>query len=132
MSVLAQTCSSTHLVVALAVTGLSDMVLVETFHQSHPVYSSFCQSVNLTLFMHSFAIADRVSKVNAFMLVVTATQPMNLTIVKCFYFDRLSVNDVCVVWTLSAQLFPFLSYSSNIYDLVIHQLMIFARCVADT
>ena len=28
--------------------------------------------------MHSFAIADRVSKVKAFMLVVTATQPMNL------------------------------------------------------
>ena len=30
--------------------------------------------------MHSFAIADRVSKVKAFMLVVTATQPMNLKI----------------------------------------------------
>ena len=39
--------------------------------------------MNLTLFMHSLAIADLVSKVNAFILVVTATQPMNLEIANC-------------------------------------------------
>ena len=39
--------------------------------------------VNLTLFMHSLAIADLVSKVNAFILVVTATHPMNLEIGNC-------------------------------------------------
>ena len=39
--------------------------------------------VNLTLFMHSLAIADLVSKVNAFILVVTATHPMNLESGNC-------------------------------------------------
>ena len=39
--------------------------------------------VNLTLFMHSLAIADLVSKVNAFILVVTTTHPMNLEIGNC-------------------------------------------------
>ena len=52
--------------------------------------------VNLTLFMHSLAIADLVSKVNAFILVVTATHPMNLEIGNCLQ---------------KCNLFPFLGLS---------------------
>ena len=49
--------------------------------------------------MHSLAIADRVSKVKAFMLVVTATQPMNLNMYLSYklYFVHLSIDDFCVV-----------------------------------
>ena len=107
MPLLTETCSSTHLVAPLASAIPVTIRYRCGGNQPHYIYLSFCKSVNLTLFMHSFAIADRVSKVKAFMLVVTATHPMNL---KCFFFDRLSVNDVCVVWILSTGLFPFSTF----------------------
>ena len=69
--------------------------------------------------MHSFAIADRVSKVKAFMLVVTATQPMNLTIVKCFVFILIVCQCLCGLDIVGSTASILVVQK---YDFLIHQL----------